>query len=114
MDELREFLHLLREQKNLSLKDVKDKTNIANSTLSRFEKGIQKRLSAYYLKLLAELYEINPIDLFKMAGYLDEKDLKSYTQVFEGTSQLTPEEKEHIQKQIDLFNKNRKEAKNDL
>ena len=50
MDELREYLHLLREQKNLSLKDVADKTNIANSTLSRFEKGIQKRLSAYHLK----------------------------------------------------------------
>ena len=84
MDELREYLHLLREQKNLSLKDVADKTNIANSTLSRFEKGTQKRLSAYYLKLLAELYGINAIDLFKMAGYLDESDLNSYTQVFKG------------------------------
>ncbi len=114
MDELREYLRMIREQKNLSLKDVEEKTNIANSTLSRFEKGTQKRLSAYYLKLLAELYEINTIDLFLMAGYLDEKDLKSYTQVFKGTSYLTPEEKEHIQKQIDLFNKNRKEAKNDF
>ena len=88
MDKLREYLHILREQKNLSLKDVEDKTNIANSTLSRFEKGTQKRLSAYYLKLLAQLYEVNTIDLFKMAGYLDEKDLKSYTQVFNGTSHL--------------------------
>ena len=43
MDELREYLHLLREQKNLSLKDVADKTNIANSTLSRFEKGDTKK-----------------------------------------------------------------------
>ena len=114
MDELREYLHLLREQKNLSLKDVADKTNIANSTLSRFEKGTQKRLSAYYLKLLAELYGINAIDLFKMTGYLDESDLNSYTQVFKGVSHLTPEEKENIQKQIDLFNKNRKEDKNDF
>ena len=114
MDKLREYLRMLREQKNLSLKDVEDKTNITNSTLSRFERGTQKRLSAYYLKLLAELYEINTVDLFKIAGYLDEEDLKSYTQVFIGTSHLTPEEKEHIQKQIDLFNKNRKEAKNDF
>lgn len=114
MDELREYLRILREQKKLSLKEVEAKTNIANSTLSRFEKGTQKRLSAYYLKRLAELYEINTIDLFKMAGYLDEKDLKLYTQVFKGTSKLTPEEKKHIQTQIDLFNKNRKEAKNGL
>ena len=46
MDKLREYLRMLREQKNLSLKDVEDKTNITNSTLSRFEKGTQKRLSA--------------------------------------------------------------------
>ena len=83
-------------------------------TLSRFEKGIQKRLSAYHLKLLAELYGINTIDLFKMAGYLDESDLISYTQVFKGVSHLALEEKENIQKQIDLFNKNRKEDKNDF
>lgn len=49
-----------------------------------------------------------------MAGYLDESDLNSYTQVFKGVSHLTPEEKENIQKQIDLFNKNRKEDKNDF
>lgn len=107
MDELREYLHLLREQKNLSLKDVAEKTDIANSTLSRFEKGTQKRLSAYYLKLLAKLYEIDTIDLFKMAGYLDESDLNSYIQVFKDVDHLTSAEKEHIQEQIDLFNKNR-------
>lgn len=114
MDELRKYLHLLREQNNLSLKDVSDKTNIANSTLSRFEKGTQKRLSAYCLKLLAGLYGTNTIDLFKMAGYLDDSDLTSYTQVFKGTNYLTPEERKHIQEQINLFNKNRKEAKNDF
>ena len=53
MDELREYLHLLREQKNLSLKDVADKTNIANSTLSRFEKGTQKKAVCILLKTIS-------------------------------------------------------------
>lgn len=107
MNELREYLHLLRTQHNLSLNDVANETHIANSTLSRFEQGKQKRLSAYCLKLLAKLYNINTIDLFKMAGYLDDADLNSYIQVFKNVNLLTPEEKKHIQEQINLFNKNR-------
>lgn len=107
MDELRKYLHLLRKQRNLSLKDVAIKTHIANSTLSRFEKGTQKRLSAYCLKSLAKLYDISTIELFKIAGYLDDSDLDSYIQVFKDVNCLTSEEKKHIQEQIDLFNKNR-------
>lgn len=107
MEELRHYLRFMRVQKNLSLKDVSIETNIADSTLSRFEKGTLKRLSAYYLKLLAQLYDINTITLFQMAGYLDDRDLEAYTQVFKNTGYLTPEENELIQKQIDLFNKNR-------
>lgn len=113
MDELRRYLHFLREQKQMSLKDVAKETNIADSTLNRIENGTQKRISAYYLRLLAHLYEADTITLYKMAGYLDDSDLCSYTQVFKDSCHLTPEEKENIQKQIDLFNKNRSIGKED-
>lgn len=113
MDELRDYLHFLREQKNLSLKDVARETNIADSTLSRIENGTLKRIAAYYLKLLGHLYDADIILLYKMAGYLDEEDLESYSQVFKDTCYLTSDEKEHIQKQIDLFNKNRTPRKED-
>jgi hypothetical protein len=57
------------------------------------------------LKKLASLYNTSVISLYLVCGYLDNDDLFDYQRCFAGTEHLSDEEKELIQKQIDIFNK---------
>ena len=60
------------------------------------------------LKSLADLYNINLVELYLLAGYLDKDSLSSYKEGFNNTHLLTAQEKNHIQEAINLFTKGRK------
>lgn len=106
---LGEYLKEIRLQKKLSLKDVYKLTGISDSKLSRIENGTNASDPApSILQSLSNLYSINLIELYRMAGYLDEEALSSYKQVFHNVNLLTEDERNHIQAQIDLFTKGRK------
>lgn len=96
-----------RTQCNLSLKDIYDQCGITDSKLSRIERG-EKLPDPAELKKLAQIYGLDVISLFIMAGYLDRNDLSNYQFVFQNVDLLNDEEKQSIQTQISLLTKGRK------
>lgn len=116
-DTLGQYLRTIREQNELSTRDVKKGTGIPTSQLSRLECSLIRNPSPTTLKKLALFYNIKLIDLFQKAGYLDSEDMKSYTEsCFKGIEKLDQEDKKQIQCQIDylIFQHEKGEGKNDL
>lgn len=105
MKRLGEQLRKLRQDLNFSLNDVYQKTGIHDSVLSHIEKGETRNPAPATLKKLAGLYNVSVISLYLLCGYLDENDLAEYQRCFSGVSLLNDEEKELVQKQIDILTK---------
>ncbi len=114
MNNIGAYLKELRKKSGLSLKEVHSKSGITDSKLSRIERNEGTPLSAAELRLLAELYDIEVVQLYIAMGYLNEEDLYAYTLVFRNSDLLTEEERHHIQEQIDLFIKGRKVTSNGI
>ena len=108
------YLKEVRNSRGFSLKDVQERCGVTDSKLSRLERGEGRDLTPYDLKKLAQLYEIDVIPLYIMAGYLDENDLSNYQLVFKNARLLNEEEKQSIQMQIDLLTKGRQVSNHDL
>lgn len=111
MNKLGNYLKKLRIQHGFSLKKVYQATGITDSKLIRIENGANNsEVSPKDLKALAKLFKINLVDLYLIAGYLDEESLSSYEQVFQNADLLSDDERNNIQEQIDLFTKGRKKS----
>jgi len=115
---LGQYLRTVREHNRLSTRDVKKGTGITTSQLSRLECNITRNPSPTALKKLALFYNIKLIDLFQKAGYLDSKDIDSYTETcFKGIEKLDQADKKQIQNQIDYLifqHEKEREDRNDL
>lgn len=114
MCKIGDFLKQQRQKLGLSMSEVHGQTGITYSKLSRIERGEGRSLDPLELKKLADLYHVNLVTLYLMAGYLSENDLRDYCFVFDGAALLTEEEHESIQTQISLFTKGRMMKRNDL
>ena len=68
--ELGEYLKKARKIKDLSLRQVDYKSDVSFSHLSMIENGSRKP-SPLTLKELAKIYNLDYIDLYEKAGYLD-------------------------------------------
>lgn len=68
--ELGEYLKRVRENKELTLRQVNYQSDVSYSHLSMIEKGVRKALPLT-LKKLSKVYNIDYIDLLEKAGYLD-------------------------------------------
>lgn len=68
--ELGEYLEKIRKARDLSLRQVDYKSNVSYSHLSMIEKGARKA-SPLTLKELAKVYNLDYIDLYEKAGYID-------------------------------------------
>lgn len=83
--DLGSYLKNLRENKQLSTREVYDLSGVSNSYLSLVENG-HRRASAIVLKKLAPIYDVNYLELYKKAGYIDliedEKKTKYKTDIF--------------------------------
>lgn len=109
MDRFGNYLKEARVRQGLSLKDVYRETGISDSRLSRIENGSTAfEVGPSFTKALAKLYKIDLVDLLINAGYLDAEALSSYERVFRNVDLLSDDERNHIQEQIDLFTKGRK------
>lgn len=80
MTELGDYLRSLRGK--YSLRDIADRTNgeLSHNTIAMAEKGTNTRGKVYnpsieVLKALAKVYDIDPLILFKKAGYLKNIDI---------------------------------------
>lgn len=68
--DLGSYLRNLRENKQLSTREVYDLCGVSNSYLSLVENG-HRRASAIVLKKLAPIYDVNYLELYEKAGYID-------------------------------------------
>ena len=68
--ELGLYLKNLRDIKKLSTREVYDLCGVSNSYLSLVENG-HRKASAIVLKKLAPIYNVDYIDLYEKAGYID-------------------------------------------
>lgn len=109
-----DFLKQQRQMLGLSMSEVHKQTGITDSKLSRIEHREGRPSDPLELKKLAELYQVNIVTLYLMAGYLTENDLCDYRFGFDGAALLTEEERKNIQTQIHLFTKGRMVNSNDL
>lgn len=69
-EELGTLLKELREQLNYSTYDVNNLADISQSYLSLMENG-KRKPSAIILKKLAKVYNVDYLDLYEKAGYID-------------------------------------------
>lgn len=68
--ELGEFLKKTRENCKISLRDVEKLTGLGYSHLCMVEKG-RRNVSPALLKNLARIYNVNYLDFYEKAGYID-------------------------------------------
>ncbi len=68
--EMGELLENARKQKQYSTYDVNKLTDISQSYISLLEKG-KRKASAVILKTLAPIYDLDYLDLYEKAGYID-------------------------------------------
>lgn len=91
--ELGKHLKDLRESRGLTTREVYKKSKVSNSYLSLVENG-QRRASAIVLKKLASAYNVDYLDLYEKAGYIelieDEKRKKILTPLTELSKNKVP------------------------
>lgn len=68
--DLGQYLKKIREELGYSIYDVNELCNISPSYLSLMENG-KRKPSAIILKKIAPIYNLNYIDLYEKAGYID-------------------------------------------
>ncbi len=68
--ELGSYLAQVRKKKDISLREVYFKKGISYSHLSMIENG-KRNVTPALLRNLAELYELDYLDLYEKAGYID-------------------------------------------
>ena len=107
----------LREQRVkllLSLNDVYEQTGITSTRLNRIELDRVNEPSPEVLKKLADLYRVDIIYLYKMAGYLDDTDILPQLKPYKNYEVLNDEELNFIQQAIDILAKNHLSANREV
>lgn len=69
-EDLGKYLKQLRNEKHLSLRTVNQITDISYTHLNMIENG-KRNVTPALLRVLADLYCINYLDLYEKAGYID-------------------------------------------
>ena len=103
------YLKKIRNEKHLSMQQVCNNVEITNSVLCRLEQDGIKTPDPRALNKLAKYYNLNIVDLYVKAGYIDE--LIEHSTAFANTDNLTSKEVLYIQQLIDLFNENKSEKR---
>lgn len=71
--ELGTYLKNKREKLGYSTNYIEMHTGINKADISRIEKGKKKKINALYLKELANILKLNQIELFNIAGFIEDK-----------------------------------------
>ncbi len=74
MEDFGQYLKTLRQEHNLSLRDVGVKASISSSYLAQIEQGRRRPPGPDILKRLAPVYDVPVRDLLKAAGYLEDTE----------------------------------------
>lgn len=89
--ELAKLLKDAREDRGLKINQLALKTNVNKSLISRIEKGALLKINPFLLKKLSIGLKINYLEIFKLVGYIDEKDFSEdgKLNVIEGVNEET-------------------------
>ena len=107
-------LKKLRAVKGMSLRQVELKTGVSNSYLCQLENGKIKEPSPHILRKLARVYDVDLIDLMKLAGYhkeeTEENVYKKITTnaIYDTICCLNDYEKEDVLEYIEFIRSKRK------
>ena len=107
------YLRQIREERQLSLRDVERLARerelgaeVSSGYLSMLEGDAVKQPAPRVLHTLAEIYEVDYIDLMRKANYIPEDvqvEGPSVTKAaFRGVAQLTEEQRQRVQRMIDF------------
>ena len=107
------YLRQIREARQLSLRDVerlaKERglpAEVSGGYLSMLERDGVKEPSPRILHTLAEVYEVDYIDLMRAAAYLPDdthvRGSSTANAAFRGASQLSEEQRQRVQRIIDF------------
>ena len=107
------YLRQVREERQLSLRDVehlakerKLSADVSSGYLSMLERNTVKNPAPRVLHTLADIYEVDYIDLMRRATYIPDDVLVKGASVakaaFRGASQLSEEQHQRIQRMIDV------------
>ena len=107
------YLRQVRDERQLSLRDVERlakerelSAEVSSGYLSMLERNAVKQPAPRVLHTLAEIYEVDYIDLMRKATYLpDDAQVKGAfvtKAAFRGVSQLTEEQRQRVQRMIDF------------
>ncbi len=114
---LAERLRQLRRIKQLTLRDVEDKSGVSNGYLNQLEQGKIKQPSPHILQKLAAVYGIPYEALLQLAGYLSlTNDKRNHGKKASGIAfsfgqDVTAEEEEELLKHLEFIRyKKRKKA----
>lgn len=111
MNSVGSYLKKQRVKLSLSLNAVCEQTGITATRLNRIERDQVNEPSPEALKKLAELYQLDLIYLYKLAGYLENTDIAGQIQPFTNYEILSDEECKFIQQSIDFLAKRHFDAK---
>jgi transcriptional regulator with XRE-family HTH domain len=76
-----EYLKHLRSEKEISQRELAEKSGVSNAEISRIETGERKKPSPITLKAIAPFLNITYEELLKKAGYIEEViDHQGYTE----------------------------------
>jgi transcriptional regulator with XRE-family HTH domain len=111
MPNIGEIFKKARLDSGLSLKEAAKLSGLTDSKILRIENGVIKEPSPTSVKKLCVLYHIPAVELFIQAQWLDAGDLETYKLAFKGVESLNPEEKDHIQQEINFILRNKEDAR---
>jgi transcriptional regulator with XRE-family HTH domain len=108
-----EYLKKIREDKNLSLRDVEAETGISNSYLSQLESGKIKEPSPNLLHKLSEFYGVSYETVMELAGYPLSDINKEEPQIRRLAARLgrvTEEEEEELEQYLKFLRSRRRQG----
>ena len=76
MSDIGPYLKQLRIERRMTLREAAEQAHLSNAYLSQIETGARGAPSAKHLRHLAIVYAVPVRELFEMAGYLDEPELR--------------------------------------
>ena len=72
MSDVGKYIYDARQKQEISIRYLAKLTGISHSEINKIEKGERENPSPLHLKTIADVLGINQIELFKIAGYIDE------------------------------------------
>lgn len=72
MNSVGKYIYDIRNKQQISIRYLARLTGISHSEINKIEKGERVMPSPMHLKTIADVLGINQIELFKIAGYIDE------------------------------------------